>query len=249
MKAKYDEIGINYAQKRKSDPRIALQIFKKLKTAKKIVNIGAGSGSYEPFNMDLIAVEPSIEMINQRSSNAHPVVQGTAESLPFPDNSFTHALTILSMHHWADRELAFNEINRVTTERFVAVSWNPDCEPFWLTRDYFPEIFELDRKIFPNIEEIKNHFDNVQVEPLLIPEDCTDGFLAAYWKRPSAYLDINARNSISSFSKLRNISNGLSKLESDIESNNWSDINKSILTETTLDAGYILISGNIKSGS
>lgn len=247
LKAKYDKIGINYAKKRKSDPRIASQIFKKLEHAQKIVNIGAGAGSYEPDDKQLIAVEPSIEMINQRSSSAHPVIQGSAESLPFPDNSFTHALTILSMHHWTNRTVAFKEINRVATERFIAISWNPNAEPFWLTRDYFPEIFELDKKIFPDLNELETHFDNVKIEPLLIPEDCIDGFLAAYWKRPSAYLDSNVRNSISSFAKLDTITKGLQKLESDLESNNWSKINQSILNKSSLDAGYVIISADVKN--
>ncbi len=247
MKAKYDNIGINYSQKRKSDPRIASQILSKLEKAKSIVNIGAGSGSYEPDDIELVALEPSIEMINQRSSNAHPTVQGVAESLPFPDNSFTHALTILSMHHWTNREMAYREINRVATEKFVAVSWNPNSEPFWLTKDYFPEIFEYDKRIFPDVNEIENYFDNVQIEPLLIPEDCIDGFLAAYWKKPSAYLDINVRNSISSFSKLNDITKGLKKLKTDIENKSWIQVNKSILSKSSLDAGYVIITGNTKS--
>ena len=247
MKAKYDQIGINYAQKRKSDPRIATQVLNQLEGAQRIVNIGAGAGSYEPTDMDLVALEPSTEMINQRSADAHPVVQGVAESLPFPDQSFTHALTILSMHHWKNRDLAFNEINRVATERFVAVSWNPDAEPFWLTRDYFPEIIDLDRTIFPNAEEFASYFDDVEISPLLIPEDCTDGFLAAYWKRPSAYLDESVRNSISSFSNLHDISDRLARLESDIESGKWHRMNQSILSESVLDAGYIIISGKTRA--
>ncbi len=247
MKAKYDDIGINYAQKRKSDPRIAAQILDRLKDAKSILNIGAGAGSYEPKNVNLIALEPSMEMINQRPPNSHPVVQGVVESLPFPDHSFSHALTILSIHHWQNRELAFSEINRVATERFVAVSWNPEAEPFWLTRDYFPEIIELDRTIFPNNKEFENYFDDIEISPLLIPEDCTDGFLAAYWKRPEAYLDVMVRNSISSFSNLNNISETLAKLESDIESKRWYDTNQSILTQSALDAGYIIISGKTRT--
>ena len=247
MKAKYDTIGINYATQRKSDPRIAQQILEKLKGAQRIVNIGAGSGSYEPDNIDLVAVEPSIEMIQQRSPNAHPVIQGTAEHLPFPDKSFTHALTILSMHHWENRAIAFNEINRVATQNFIAISWNPEAAHFWLTKDYFPEIMEIDRAIFPNINEIQNHFDDVQVTALLIPEDCIDGFLAAYWKRPAAYLNEAVRNSISSFAKLKDVSKGLAKLKSDIESGKWQEINQSILKESSLDVGYIIISGKIKS--
>lgn len=249
MKAIYDKIGIDYAQKRQSDPRIASQILEKLKGAKRIVNIGAGTGSYEPKHMDLIAIEPSQEMIKQRPENAHKVIQGSAESLPLPDQSFSHALTILSMHHWKNRELAFKEINRVATDKFVAVSWNPESKPFWLTRDYFPEMIEVDRQIFPSVRELETNFDNVEVCPLLIPEDCIDGFLAAYWKRPSAYLNKAVRQSISSFSKLDNINTGLEKLEFDLETGSWHKTNRSILNKTTLDTGYIIISAKTKYNS
>jgi SAM-dependent methyltransferase len=243
---KYDQIGINYAQKRKSDPRIAAQILNRLKGAQRILNIGAGTGSYEPQDMNLVALEPSLEMIKQRSADAHPVVQGRAEALPFDNDSFTHALTILSMHHWEDQALAFQEINRVVKEKFITVSWNPESRGFWFTQDYFPEIVEMGQDSFPSISLFEQYFEDVSVEPLLIPEDCMDGFLAAYWKRPTAYLDQNVRNSISSFSKLDHIESPLQQLEQDIQSGAWHEKNRSILDQTALDAGYIMISASIK---
>lgn len=185
-------------------------------------------------------------MIKQRSADAHPVVQGRAESLPFDNNSFTHALTVLSMHHWENQVLAFQEINRVVTEKFIAISWNPESTGFWFTRDYFPKIVEMDKNTFPSTALFEKYFDDVTVEPLLIPEDCVDGFLAAYWKRPAAYLDPNVRNSISSFSKLDHVEGTLQQLEQDIQSGTWQEKNRSILGQTALDAGYIIISASIK---
>ncbi len=246
MKATYDTIGINYAQKRKSDPRIAAQILERLQGVERILNIGAGTGSYEPIDMNLVALEPSLEMIKQRSTDAHPVVQGTAESLPFEDGSFSHALTILSMHHWKDQAKAFQEINRVVRDKFIAISWDPKSAGFWFTRDYFPEVVEMDQANFPSIDILNEHFDDVKVEPLLIPEDCIDGFLAAYWKRPTAYLNEDVRNSISSFSKLDHIEGPLQQLEADIKNGVWQEKNQSILNQSELDAGYIIISASIK---
>ncbi len=240
----YDTIGVNYSKKRQTDSRIASQIVSKLYDAKKIVNIGAGAGSYEPPNFDLIAVEPSLKMINQRASDSYPVIQAKAEALPFSDNSFTHAMTVLSMHHWTNILEAFQEINRVTTERFIAVSWNPQSSPFWLTKDYFPEIFEIDQAIFPKINLLERYFSDIEIEPLMIPADCSDGFLAAYWKRPEEYLDPEVRHSISSFSKISNISSGLKKLESDLKTGKWYELNESLLNKNELDVGYVVISGN-----
>ncbi len=242
----YDKIGVNYATQRQTDPRLLEQITTKLKGAKRILNIGAGAGSYEPPNMDLIAIEPSLEMINQRANDAYPVIQGFAEELPFEDDSFSHVMTILSMHHWTNKPKAFNEINRVAKEVFIAVSWNPDAEPFWLTRDYFPEIYETDKRIFPKLDEINSYFDDVEMVPLGIPEDCIDGFLAAFWKRPEAYLNPIVRQSISTFSKLKSLKKGLLNLKNDLDSGAWLEKNKDIMNSNTLDAGYVLITAKTK---
>lgn len=246
MNPKYDRIGTTYSTTRQTDPKIAKQLYSELKGASKIINIGAGTGSYEPQDIDLVALEPSLKMIEQRPKIAPPVVQAIAEKLPFEDHSFSHAMTVLSMHHWENQALAFQEINRVTKEKFVAISWNPAAAPFWLTRDYFPEIHEMDIAIFPGLAELVTHFDEVSIQPLLIPEDCQDGFLAAFWKRPEAYLNRQVRNSMSSFSKLNKLEEGLSKLEADLASGAWHEKNKEILEMDALDVRYCLITAKVK---
>ena len=246
MNAIYDEIGISYAVNRCTDPKIAEQLYAELRGATRIVNIGAGTGSYEPEDVELVAVEPSAQMIGQRKSGSHPVEQAFAEALPFEDKSFSHAMTVLSMHHWQDRARAFGEINRVTTDKFVAITWDPEAEPFWLTRDYFPEIHEMDKPIFPKTTELKEFFDEVTIRPLLIPGDCQDGFFAAFWKRPRAYLNSQVRQSMSPFAKLKNVSAGLQKLAEDIASGAWASKNQAILNAASLDVGYRLISAKVK---
>jgi SAM-dependent methyltransferase len=247
MDAIYDEIGINYSLKRCTDPEIAKQLYSALEGATRIVNIGAGTGSYEPENRQLVAVEPSAEMISQRNTGSYPVEKAFAEKLPFESGSFSHAMTVLSMHHWENRPLAFSEINRVATEKFVAITWDPESEPFWLTRDYFPEIYEMDKRIFPGLEELNDHFDEVQVNPLKIPGDCKDGLFAAFWKRPEAYLSSRVRQSTSPFSKVNNLSEGLHRLEEDLASGLWAKNNYTILDSSSLDVGYRVISARVKN--
>ena len=247
MGAIYDKIGTNYSSNRRTDSRIAKQIHRHLKHAKRILNIGAGTGSYEPNHIELVALEPSSKMIAQRKQDAHPTVQAFAEKLPFEDNSFTHAMAILSMHHWEDKKLAFHEINRVVSQRFVVLTWNPDAPPFWLTRDYFPEFHLTDQVIFPSVNELGNYFEKVEVSPLLIPDDCEDGFMAAYWKRPEAYLIEEIRQSISAFSKIEDPSRGLKQLGKDIASGKWEEKNQVILKEKKLDAGYVIINATVKN--
>ena len=247
MEPIYDDIGINYSVTRCTDPKIANQLYLELEGATRIVNIGAGTGSYEPENVDLVAVEPSLEMISQRKIGSYRVEQAFAEKLPFENNSFSHAMTVLSMHHWENRALAFSEINRVATQKFVAITWDPTSDPFWLTRDYFPEIYEMDKGIFPGLEEFDEHFDEVKINTLMIPGDCQDGLLAAFWKRPKAYLDSKVRQSTSPFAKLKNLAKNLQKLEDDLASGAWAKNNHAILNSSSLDVGYRIISARVRN--
>ena len=243
----YDDIGSNYSVTRCTDPKIAKQLYSELQGATRIVNIGAGTGSYEPENVELVAVEPSSKMISQRKIGSHRVEKAFAEKLPFENSSFSHAMTVLSMHHWENRELAFSEINRVVTEKLVAITWDPKSDPFWLTRDYFPEIYEMDKRIFPELEELNEYFVEVKISPLLIPSDCKDGLLAAFWKRPEAYLNSKVRQSTSPFSKIKNLSEGLQKLEDDLASGIWAKNNYTILSSKSLDVGYKVISAKVRN--
>jgi SAM-dependent methyltransferase len=247
MDAIYDDIGNDYSVTRRTDPKIAQQLYAELRGATRIVNIGAGTGSYEPEDIELVAVEPSSVMISQRKAGSHRVEQAFAEKLPFDDKSFSHAMTVLSMHHWQDRARAFQEINRVATEKFVAITWDPKSEPFWLTRDYFPEIYEMDTRIFPDIEELNEYFDEVTIRPLQIPSDCRDGLLAAFWKRPEAYLSSQVRQAMSPFSRIKNLLEGLQKLEADLASGQWARNNRTILDASYLDVGYRLIAARVRN--
>jgi len=247
MDAIYDNIGKNYSVTRCTDPKIAEQLYSELHGATRIVNIGAGTGSYEPENIELVAVEPSALMISQRKVGSHRVEQAFAEQLPFENRSFSHAMTVLSMHHWQDRERAFQEINRVATEKFVAISWDPKAEPFWLTRDYFPEIYEMDKRIFPDVEEFSAYFDEVKIRPLQIPSDCQDGFLTAFWKRPEAYLSSQVRQAMSPFSKIKNLSEGLQKLADDLASGVWARKNHALLGSSYFDVGYRVIAAKVRN--
>ena len=103
MSAKYDTIGINYAELRKPDRRIARIIESALGSAQTVLNVGAGTGSYEPTDRSLIAVEPSREMIRKRSPAAAEAIQASADDLPFDDKSFDASMAILTIHHWPDK--------------------------------------------------------------------------------------------------------------------------------------------------
>ncbi|MDH3646574.1 MAG: methyltransferase domain-containing protein [Gammaproteobacteria bacterium] len=241
----YDAIGTTYAIGRRSDPCIASHIHRVLSGAESILNLGAGTGSYEPAHKRIVAVEPSEAMIKQRGSDAAVVVKANAESLPFAAQSFSHCLSILSMHHWVDRPRAFDEIKRVTRNRLVVVTWDPQAAPFWLTRDYFPQVYEIDGQIFPTLAEFRDSFSVIDVSVLPIPANCLDGFTGAYWRRPAAYLDPEILANMSTFARIEDLDDPISRLRNDLESGAWEERNKEILAQNSLDIGYRIVTAEL----
>jgi SAM-dependent methyltransferase len=237
----YDRLGIGYSNYRRPDRRIAAEIDAALGSAHTVVNFGAGTGSYEPTDRVVTAVEPSAEMIRQRARSAARAVRASAERLPFRDQSFDAALAILTIHHWASWRQGLRELRRVARDRIVILTWNPEHAGFWLVQDYFPEVLEIDRLMSPQLDEIARMVGRYEVRTVLIPGDCSDGFLGAYWRRPAMYLDDGARRAISTFSKLKDIDSGLKRLQSDLADGTWERRYGSLQELTQLDIGYRLI--------
>ena len=107
--------------------------------------------------------------------------------------------------------------------------------------DYFPEILDIDRPLFPAVSDFEQAFGPVTVETVPIPHDCTDGFLGAHCRRPAAYLDAGIRAAISTFSKLSDIETGLARLNADLASGEWRRKYGELLAKSELDIGYRLI--------
>ena len=189
----YDEIGVGYRNSRRPDPRIATAIFHALGEAETVVNVGAGAGSYEPSDRSVIAVEPSMTMIRQRPVGSAPAVQASATHLPFRSATFEAALAILTVHHWPDRARGLGELARVARDRIVILTWDPATSGFWLIDDYSPEIVEIDRPIFPSIEEFSRALGPVESTPSRFPTTAwrassglTGGGRMPIWTRASA---------------------------------------------------------------
>jgi len=240
MAALYDKIGVGYANLRKPDPRIAKAIHDALGDAKSVLNVGAGTGSYEPSDRDVTALEPSAEMISQRPAESGKAYRGVAEDMPFADNQFDAAMAVLTVHHWSDLEAGLREMRRVAKGRLVILTFDPEAHYFWLA-DYIPEIVELDQPIMPKMTEYGRILGDVNIERVPVPHDCIDGFLGAYWRRPHAYLDPQVRASISTFAKLDDAPESLAQLEQDLESGVWQERYGHLMEQDTLDAGYRLV--------
>ena len=240
--AAYDRLGRTYTATRRADPRIAAAIEDALGDARTVVNVGAGAGSYEPRDREVVAVEPSATMIAQRPPGAAPVVQASAEALPFEDGSFDAALAIATIHHWQDVRRGLAELRRVA-RRVVIATWDlAVSNELWIIAEYFPQAgtFEAGRTLGP--DRIADLLGGGQVRPVLIPADCEDGFIGAWWKRPEAYLDPVVRAGMSSIAAVEDqLGAAVARLEADLRSGAWHERHRDLLARQELDVGYRLV--------
>jgi ADP-ribose pyrophosphatase YjhB (NUDIX family) len=236
----YDTIGIDYADLRRPDPRIARVIVDALGPAETVLNVGAGTGSYEPAGRHVTAVEPSAEMIRQRAPFAAPAIQARAEELPFPDKSFDAAMAVLTVHHWTDQAKGLAEMRRVARGPVVLLTFDPAFRDAWLL-EYFPALATLGDRQMPVLADYAKWLGPVEIVPVAIPHDCSDGFLYAHWRRPRAYLDPRIREGMSSFRRIGDLSAGLARLEDDLDSGAWAARHGHLLELDACDLGYRLV--------
>ena len=235
----YDRIGQGYLAQRQPEPAVQRALQQALGEVHSVLNVGAGSGSYEPQGPTVVAVEPSRTMIAQRAPQSAPVVQAVAEDLPFANGSFDACMGVLTMHHWENPKRGLLELLRVARQRVVLLTWVPEAPFFWLY-DYFPQLWTQDQALFPEAQRYREWLPEAKLVPVPIPKQCRDGFLGAYWARPKAYLDEAVRASMSTFTKI-DARRGVQRLAKDLESGRWEERYGSILRYTHLDLGYRLL--------
>ncbi|MEU8773517.1 MerR family transcriptional regulator [Streptomyces sp. NPDC048606] len=240
----YDAIGGAYTATRRTDPRIAAQITDALGDARTVLNVGAGTGSYEPADREVIAVEPSKVMRRRRPAGSAPCVAAAAESLPFEDRSFDVAMAVSTVHHWADPMAGLREMRRVA-RRVVVLTFDTDeagwQDRFWLTRDYLPEFAGI-LAGFPSLAGMADAI-GARVEPVPVPWDCADGLFEAYWRRPEAYLEEHVRRAMSVWTRVGPDAEqrAVRSLREDLDSGRWAERNSDLAHLDTADLGLRLL--------
>jgi hypothetical protein len=238
----FDTIGSTYAVTRPTDPRIAGRIWAALSEARTVVNVGAGTGAYEPPGRDVTAVEPSAVMRSQRPVGAAPCVAGVAGALPFADRSFDAAMAVSTDQHWPDVIAGYRELRRVA-RRVVAFHFDISRleRDFWLIRDYLPEHRRLTSGR-PTLTERASAI-GAELEPVPIPWDCCDGNFPSYWRRPEAYLDDKVRSAVSVWHQVgRSVEERVVRdLRADLESGRWAQRNEELLDLDEMDLGGRLL--------
>jgi hypothetical protein len=238
----YDTIGTTYTATRQTDPRIAARIWAALGDARTVVNVGAGTGSYEPPDREVTAVEPSAVMRAQRPAGAAPCVFGVADDLPFADGSFDAAMAVLTDQHWPDVIAGYREMRRVARR---VVTYHFDFgrleADFWLIRDYMPEHAQLTAGR-PTLDE-RAVAIGARLEPVPLPWDCCDGNFPDFWRRPEAYLDERVRRGSSVWHRVGPAVEArvVRELCADLESGRWAERNRDLLDLDEIDLGGRLL--------
>ncbi|MEU6915794.1 class I SAM-dependent methyltransferase [Streptomyces olindensis] len=241
--ATYNSIGATYARTRRPDARIAARIHEALGDAASVINVGAGTGSYEPPHT-VLAVDPSAVMIAQRPAGSAPALEASAEAIPLADDSADAVMALLTVHHWSDLEAGIAELRRIARQRIVLFTFDPDiCRRFWLLDEYLPEAAAFDDTRAVAVDRLVTLLGGARLETVPVPHDCTDGFLAAFWRRPEAYLDAQVRAGISLFAQADDdlVRPGLARLSDDLSSGRWHHRHADLLDREALDVGYRLL--------
>jgi SAM-dependent methyltransferase len=243
---RYETIGRSYAATRREDPGIARRIHEALGDARSVVNVGAGTGSYEPEDRYVIAVEPSDVMAEQRPASRVPAIRASAGELPLRDRSIDAALAVLTLHHWDDaQERGVRELRRVARDRVVILTYDASVSGrMWLMADYLPEVAALDERIFPSPDALTGWLGGaVEVQTLPISRDTSDWMLGSFWAHPERVLDERARANTSGFARMPDdvVQRVVSSLRRDLEDGSWDARHGELRTLDEHDVGLRLI--------
>lgn len=239
----YDRIGRQYTANRRADPRWETLVAGQLDDARRIVNVGAGTGSNEPAGREVVAIEPSTVMLGQRVPDAAPAIQAVAADLPVGTEWADVVMAILTVHHWADWERGLAELCRVAPRRVVfAIDFEVHSR-FWLLQEYLPEVLEHTSHCAPTADVIADAIGATTTIEMPVYRDLEDGVLGAYWCRPERYLDhqVRANNSGTALAHPETTARGIARLEADLASGAWHERHRELLARDSIDMGYRLL--------
>ena len=247
----YERYGRGYARQRMTDSWIASMVHEALGGAQTVLNVGAGTGSYEPRDRYVLAVEPSQAMREQRTRDQAPVVNAAAEGLPFDDNHFDASMAILTVHHWDNNaKEGIRELRRVTRGPVVILTFDGEAlYQFWL-KDYIPDLIFEARRRFPPINSITEYLGGTPtVCNVPIPLNCSDGFIESYYGRPERLLDPAVRQAQSSWGFVDQADqySAVSQLRHDLKTGAWDKRFGHLRRLPQYDGALRLITSNMPS--
>jgi SAM-dependent methyltransferase len=242
--ADYGRIGAGYAAVRRPDPRIEAIVWDALGDARTVLNVGAGSGSYEPYDREVTAVEPSASMRAERPFFRSPAIDATADALPFADDAFDASMASITIHQWPRLEAGLQEMRRVTRGPVVILTFSPEVPEPWWQPEYVPELFEVEARRMPALDRVAHALGGeVDIRKVPVPADCIDGFGQAFFARPEQTLDPRVRRAMSAWSFLdaEVVDRYVRELSADLESGAWDARWGAFRTLPEFDVGLRLV--------
>jgi SAM-dependent methyltransferase len=239
----YERHGATYGRHRRPDSRIAAAVQRALGDAQTVLNVGAGTGSYEPSDRWVLAVEPSATMRAQRALDAAPAIVARAEALPLDDDCVDAAMAMVTIHHWEPPEAGLAELGRVARRRVVLLTFDLAHLPPW-QHEFLCEGLEIERPRFPSLATIAGALGgDVRVQTIPTPRDCTDGFFEAFWNRPEALLDPAVRSAQSMWPLLpAGVEQRIvSRLSAALESGAWDAEHGHLREQSTFEGSLRLV--------
>jgi ubiquinone/menaquinone biosynthesis C-methylase UbiE len=122
-----------------------------------VLEVGCGTGEWlaelASIGCDVVAgIDPSENMLElARTKVRGDLRQGTAESLPWPNDSFDLVLCINSLHHFASPIAALREAFRALRPagQFLSIGLDPhESGVRWYVYEFFPRSLAIDRERF-----------------------------------------------------------------------------------------------------
>lgn len=240
----YEADGGSYSEHRKTDPRIEELVHAALGDARRVINVGAGAGSYEPADRYVVAVEPSARMRAQRPPERVPAIDAAAESLPFDDGAFGASMAMVTVHQWSDAAAGLRELRRVATGPVVILTFDREAlSRFWLA-DYVPELIEAEWHRYQPLDWIAEQLGGATtVVEMEVPIDCSDGFTEAFYARPEKFLEEGVRRSQSAWGFVDDAveARAVAQLEADLGQGTWRRRYGHLLEEPTFPSSLRLI--------
>lgn len=152
-------------------------------------------------------------------------------------------MAVMTVHHWPDPARGLAELRRVSRRQAV-FTWDPEhATELWLFEEYLPEAGKRDRSAFTPLSVVTGELDAHTVVPFPVPHDFTDGFRAAFWRRPESYLDPVVRAASSTLASLPAsvVEPAIARLREDLRSGAWQRRHADLLDRESVDYGYRLV--------
>lgn len=242
----YEARGPGYATIRRPDPRIEALAHAALGDARSVLNVGAGTGSYEPTDRYVIAIEPAAAMRAQRGPHCVPAITGFAEALPLDDDAVDAVMAMMTVHQWSDLNRGLAELRRVSRGPVVVLAGDGDHLPRYWLNDYAPDLIAAERRRYPPIGYIAARIGaSATVQAVPIRLDCTDGFTEAFYGRPERLLDPAVRKAQSSWAFMPEGAEArfVECLSADLASGRWDERHGHLRIQPAFESSMRLIVG------